>query len=30
VSLYVETTQVANNGTQRDVTLPDYDVQWAN
>ena len=29
LELYVETAQVANNGTQRDVTLPDYDVIWS-
>ena len=29
VSLYVESTQRANNGIQQDVTLPGYDVTWA-
>lgn len=28
--VYVETVQYANNGAQRDVTLPGYDVQWSN
>ena len=29
LSLYVETVQVANNGSQRDVTLPNYNVIWS-